>query len=117
MTNKPVYEIVKVLKDKIFIVGLGDPPITDNLELVYEECNKQFPNKRIIFYNDVADRIAQLKYSSSGWSEMLESEHQDETKQPGNLLRYEITYELTFKQYNEKIPKIKGWDIILHNIQ
>lgn len=100
MNNKPAYEIVKVLKDKIFIVGLGDPPITDNLEFVYDECNKLFPNKQIIFYNDISDRIAQLKYSLSGWSEMF-----------GPLPVFH--YELTFKTYNGKIPKIKGWNKIL----
>lgn len=98
----PIYEVVKVLKQKVFIVGLGDPPITENLELVYEECKKQFPNKQIIFYDDISDR-------DIGWYEMFEAENQDEVD-------YEITYEITFWQYIAKIPKIKVWDEILGTV-
>lgn len=113
MTNKPVYEIVKVLKNKIFIIGLGDPPITDDLELVYDECNKQFPNKRIIFIDDFSE------FYCCEWSEIVE-------KVVGNVLfvdprRREVWVEgegrvathCIFIQYNEKIPKIKGWNKIL----
>lgn len=90
--NKPVYEIVKILKDKIFIVGLGDPPITDDLEFVYDECNKLFPNKRIIFIDDLLDH--------GNWWEIIEVEDA-----------------IIFVRYRGKIPKIKVWGKILQSIQ
>jgi len=93
--NKPVYEIIKVTKRKVFIVGLGNPCITDDLKFVYEELNKIYPNKRIIFIDEIGDSLE--------WWEILEDFSNN-------------SYEIVFGQYIEKIPNIKTWDDILDKV-
>ena len=95
---RPVYEIIKVLKDKVFIVGLGYDEISLNLEVVYEELNKQFPNKRIIYTDDIGEE--------ANWYELIENMDEKDDSSPTG-------YEMLFCQYIGPIPKIKGWDSIL----
>lgn len=96
MFIKPVYEVVKVLKDKIFIVGLGDPRISDNIEFVKDELNKIYPNKRIIFIDEL--------FVDLEWGEIVEVDV--DVDDPDDD-------EIAFTIYHGKIPKIKVWDKII----
>jgi len=100
MTNKPVYEIVKVLKHKVFIVGFGwkdnRPLISDFLEIVYEELTKIYPNKKIVFTDDIGDETY--------WQTMYETKFESDKSPTG--------YGFMFCDYNGEIPRIKGWEKI-----
>lgn len=109
MTNKPVYEIVKVLEDKIFIVGLGEPPISADIKSVYQELKKQFSNKRIIFI----DEFSTFHVNFYTWWEMLDFTTYYKP-QTAEILGVKSHKEIIFKQYNGKIPNIKIWDKILN---
>jgi len=105
MIHKPVYEIVKVTKRKVFIVGLGDPCITANMETVYEELKKICPNKRIIIVDDISQCF---EYNDvPRWWELLEVKRNKEMKR---IVPYKV---VKLSVYDGKSPKIKGWDKIL----
>lgn len=101
MEQKPVYEIVKILKHKVFIVGLDD--ISLNLEFVYKELNEQFPNKRIIFIDNISDMFG----DSLEWWEILEDMSTEDKSSPTG-------YEILIGQYTGKIPNLTPWNKILN---
>jgi hypothetical protein len=88
--NKPIYEIVKVLKSRVFVVGLNGPWDHFNVEYVYKELKKQFPNKSIIFTDT-------LDYHTV-WHKIY----------------VDFSLKVEYNEYNEnKMPKIEPWDKIL----
>jgi hypothetical protein len=91
--SRSQYEVVKVLAGKIFIIDLclkGHPSVIDELELVFQEINKHFPDKRIIL---------SLDDDGCDWVEIFETTEQDDFSPTG--------YEVMFGQYLGKIPKFQ----------
>jgi len=92
MRQTPVYEIVKILKSRVFIVGLNGPWKHEDIEYVYFELKEQFQNKSIIFTDA-------LDYYTVWYKMFVDSKRSVE-----------------YNEYNEKkMPKIKPWDKILTN--
>lgn len=91
--NKPVYEIVKVLPDRIFIIELSDYHY--NLYDFVTKLKKEFPNRRIIINGGI-------NRNKNSWYETRLAVRTSPFPWPVNVERYQ-----------EDIPDIKPWDKIL----
>jgi len=68
------YEVVRVEEDRVFIVDLdiGGKSVTNDLQFVYQELNKAFPGKRIIYrdtmgrWDEIVTKVVE-KYKWANW--------------------------------------------------
>lgn len=83
------YDIVRVEKDRIFIVDLdlGNKSVTNDAERVYFDLQSQWPNRRVI-YRDSMGR----------WYEIVNA-----AVRVGSL---EFEDQTIFRPYNEHLPKV-----------
>lgn len=91
MSIRSLYDIVKVDSDKVFLIDLnlpGTKSVTNDADLVWDDIQKLYPGKRII-YRDTMGR----------WDEMI-----NEKSRP---IRFGLKHHIGFKPYCETIPEIK----------
>jgi hypothetical protein len=90
------YDIVYMDEHKVYLIDLdlGAKSITNDAERVYEEIQKKFPGKRVI-YRDTMGR----------WDEIVLEEHciNDQFGPEDHWFR---SKSIAFKPYKEEVPEI-----------
>lgn len=81
------------MSDRIFVISQGSPCISEDLDYVYVNLTKRFPNKRLVY----VDTIKQIE--ESDWYEIVENEGVENEFSPTG-------YEILIAQYDGKIPKL-----------